>query len=318
MSDYTIPVRDSVVIDTNPMANSIDRVSHHVDGVTTAVVAMQASVVIAEEDAAEHICKNVNKGFYSLIRSQISQKLAKLRSQADSKFIELQQQSKSLLSYKTRMEKDYMMISARYTKLFNSLNKALKIRIFELDKPTTTFVNKDIESIANRVKMLTATTPISQIESLGKSQFIAASNTKYNALNCIEGMQQFISNSNHQKYLVSRVLESKSLTNKTKLMIPIAITEAEGISIKQKQWNYYMPESEKRTLASKINLNVQSYIFSSIQDLKWTAGSAEEKGKISMEFNRIIDKVNISDRIKKQINQLYNAQIGQILQKISK
>ncbi len=36
-------------VDTEPMARSIDHVSNHVDGVTTAVVAMQTAVVVAEK-----------------------------------------------------------------------------------------------------------------------------------------------------------------------------------------------------------------------------------------------------------------------------
>ena len=58
-------------VDTKPMAEEISSVSRHVNVTTGAVVAMQAAVIIAEEKAANHVCNNVNKGFYSLIRSQI-------------------------------------------------------------------------------------------------------------------------------------------------------------------------------------------------------------------------------------------------------
>lgn len=222
----------------------------------------------------------------------------------------------SLVSYKSRMEKDFMMISARYTKLFNSLNKALRIRIFELDKPTTNFVNKDIESIANRVKLLSATTATHQLESLEQIQVIASSNTKYNALKAIEAMQQFIANSTEQKYLVSRILDNNSLGSKTKCMIPVVITETEGISNKQKQWNYFMPQSEKKNLTSKINLNVQSYIFSSTSNMSWTVMPIDEKNKVSDELNRIIEKSPASDRVKKQISKLFETSNWQKLSKI--
>ena len=53
---------------------------------------MQTAVIIAEEKAADHVCNNVNKGFYSLIRSQISQKMAKLQSEVDSHLMQLVQQ----------------------------------------------------------------------------------------------------------------------------------------------------------------------------------------------------------------------------------
>ena len=136
-------------VDTEPMADSIDGVANHVDGTTAAVVAMQTAVIIAEEKGAERICNNVNYGFYSLIRSQISQKIATHKSKADAKIMELQQQTVSLAAIKSRMEKDYMMLASRYTKLFEGLNKSLRARIFELDKPSTSFVYKDVLPVAN-------------------------------------------------------------------------------------------------------------------------------------------------------------------------
>ena len=97
-------------VDTKPMAEEMRSVSRHVNATTGAVVAMQTAVIIAEEEAAnqvinaeaaaaEHVCNNVNKGFYSLIRSQISQKMAKLQSDVDSHLMQLVQQKKCLIEH---------------------------------------------------------------------------------------------------------------------------------------------------------------------------------------------------------------------------
>jgi hypothetical protein len=124
-----------------------------------------------------------------LIRSQISQKIAIHKSVADAKIMELEQQSISLSSIKNVMEKDYNMLANRYTKLFTSINKALQSRIFELDKPTTTFINKDIFPITTRPKQLSASPSTSQSESVTSSQLISVSNTKYNALRNISSIR---------------------------------------------------------------------------------------------------------------------------------
>ena len=121
-------------VDTNPMASEIGTVSSNIKGTTTAVVAMQTAVILAEEKAADHVCSNVNKGFFTLIRSQISQKAAKLQSEVDSHLMRLNQQRKQILAIKGRMERDYNMISGRYTKLFTGLNQNLRQRVFELDR----------------------------------------------------------------------------------------------------------------------------------------------------------------------------------------
>ena len=65
-----------VTVDTRDMANKIDTVSNKVSGVTTAVVAMEAAVIAAERDATNKLCKRLNKGFFSLVTSQIEQKNA--------------------------------------------------------------------------------------------------------------------------------------------------------------------------------------------------------------------------------------------------
>jgi len=186
-------------VDTKPMAEEMRSVSRHVNATTGAVVAMQTAVIIAEEKAADHVCNNVNKGFYSLIRSQISQKMAKLQSEVDSHLMQLVQQKNALLSIKNRMQKDYNMIASRYIKLFNGLNSNLKQRVFELDKPTIDFAVKEVDKVSNRSKYLTATIPIAQLESLAASQKIVASNVKYRGLNVIKSMRSFLFEMNTQK-----------------------------------------------------------------------------------------------------------------------
>ena len=173
--------RIDCVVDTQPMADEIKSVSHQINDTTTAVVAMKAAIVLAEQQAADMVCRNVNKGFYTLMRSQISQKIAKLQSEVDSQLMQLNAQRKQLLAIKNRMERDYNMLSDRYLKLFNGINQNLKQRILELDRPVFNFAVQEVGKVSNRTKYLAATVPISQLESLITSQQIVISNIKYRA-----------------------------------------------------------------------------------------------------------------------------------------
>ena len=119
----------SFTVDTREMAVALGSVAPHVDGTTAAVISMQTAVVAEERRAAEDICANVNRGFFSLIRSQISQKIALCRSQADARLLELRDQALKLSSVKATMQRDFQMIAARYTALFKSLDAALLSRI---------------------------------------------------------------------------------------------------------------------------------------------------------------------------------------------
>lgn len=283
-------------VDTNPMADSIDGVANHVDGTTAAVIAMQTAVVIAEQKGAEKICNNVNFGFYSLIRSQISQKIATHKSKADAKIMELQQQSVSLIGIKSRMEKDYQMLASRYTKLFEGLNKALRARIFELDKPTTNFVLKDVLPTANRTKRLSGSSSTTQVESIASSQMISVSNTKYNAMKNISSMQDFIYSSENQKSLIGSILNKESVTKPTEKDIPVLISESEGLNVRQSQWMITQPPLKKNT-----NSKIESHIYSSLSNLKWIDDDQSNSNRVKQEFGNFVNQSTVSDRVKNQM-----------------
>lgn len=291
-------------VDTRPMAQEIGSVSNHVKATTTAVVAMQTAVVLAETKAADHVCENVNRGFYTLIRSQISQKTARLKSVVDSHFMQLCYQRKQLSAIKGRMERDYNMISTRYLKLFNSLNTNLKQRIFELDKPVINFAVKEVEKVSNRTKYLTATVPVNQLESLATSQKIVASNIKHRGLNVINSMTKFLGDMYAQKKLTDKILlESSFNVENSTLSIPVVISE----------FNYDKYDTKHTEInVSNIVLNNQSQaaikntLMPIIEILQWKNDSTDSK-EIHDEFNKLLSTSSASQRIKDMMSKLFLA-----------
>jgi hypothetical protein len=282
-------------VDTRPMAEELSRVSHHVNGTTTAVVAMQTAVIIAEQNAADHICTNVNRGFYSLIRSQISQKLAKLQSDVDSHIMQLSQQRNALLNIKARMGRDYNMISNRYTKLFNGLNANLKYRVFELDRPTIDFACKEIDKVSNRTKYLTSTFPITQLESITVSQKIIASNVKQKGLNVINSMKWFIHEMNVQKSLIDQILiNDNSLAKSGTSYIPIAIVESNQDKTDHKNLSIVVSNVELNNLAKS---TIRNKVYSELPQLEWIQDTSNAK-EIYSEFSKLLTTSSKSARIK--------------------
>lgn len=290
------------VLDTTPMAQEIGSVSNHVKATTTAVVAMQTAVVLAEKNAAEHVCNNVNKGFHTLMLSQISQKRAKCQSDVDSLLMLLNQQQKQLLAIKGRMERDYNMLSNRYLKLFNGLNTILKQRVFELDRPVINFAIRDIEKVSNRTKYLTATVPLTQLESLSISQKILASNVKYRGLNVIDSMTRFLGGMQEQKKLTDRILLNRSKKPKdSTLLIPIIISEM----------NYDKSDNKniEITLSNRI-LNRQSEtilknaVMPHVENLQGQKNMSINKD-VQSEFSKLVSSSNISQRVKDLTNSLF-------------
>ncbi len=300
-------------VDTEPMAESINRVSYHVDGVTTAVVAMQTAVIIAEQRAADNVCRNLDNGFYTLIRSQVSQKIARLNSDVNSKTMEMVQQTAALRSIRGRMERDYMMIAARYNKLFNSLNNNLRIRIFELDKYVTGFVTQDIASVTNRLRQFVGTVSTNQLESIGQSQMIASSKTKGLGFSVVESMHQFVADIKQQKYMVSSILSNKKAEKNYDFFIPVVITESVGRSSAQNQLRLIIPKPNDAGLNSTLERNVNNSVMSAINELNWSEVNRDEKHKVGLELNRLIERADYPERIKKQMNTLYGASNWQML-----
>lgn len=297
-------------VDTYPMAEEISSVSNHVEGTTAAVIAMQTAVVLAEAEAADQICDDVNRGFYTLIRSQISQKLAKLKSEVDSHLMQLNQQRKQLLAIKGHMERDYNMISSRYLKLFNGLNSNLRQRVYELDRPIIDFGVREMGKVSNRTKLLTATVPISQLESLTSSQKILASNIKYCSLNVINSMTRFLNEMNEQKKMTNRILlEANNKAKNFTFSIPIVISEL----------NYNKFNNNIEVYISNVGLNKQSEtiikdaIMSNLENLHWENTTTKNKD-IQSEFSRLLSVANTPNRIKDMANKLFQANEYQKLQ----
>jgi hypothetical protein len=290
-------------IDTNPMAAEIGSVSNYVKATTTAVVAMQTAVVQAEAKAADLVCENVNKGFYTLMHSQISQKIAKLRSEVDSHFMKLSQLHKNLLSIKNRMDHDYNMVSHRYLKLFNGLNANLRQRVFELDRPIVNFAIKDVDQISNRTKYLTATVPISQLESLSASQKIIASNVKFRGLKVISSMKRFLNDMAKQKILTDRILLETYDVKNTTLYIPVIIGEFNH--------DKYDNKSTEITV-SNVGLNVamkqsvKNTVFTVMENLQWEASEKIDR-EITSEFSKLNSASPSSQRVKEMTSSIFMA-----------
>jgi hypothetical protein len=264
---------------------------------------MQTAVIFAEERAADHVCKNVNKGFYSLIRSQISQKMAKLQSEVDAHLMQLLQQKNALLSIKTRMQRDYNMISSRYIKLFNGLNSNLKQRVFELDKPTVDFAVRELDKISNRTKYLTATIPVTQLESLISSQKIVASNVKHRGLNVIKSMRSFLFEMNAQKKLTDQILINDGRHSETAtIFIPLLMFE----SIRDKEESIFEIIVSNVLLDKMTRDSIRNTVFDEMNQFKWK-DQDNISSEIISEYRKLVISSSYSKRVKDMTNHLFQS-----------
>lgn len=296
--------RFDCVVDTTELAESVHTVNKHIDGTTGAVVGMKMAVIAAEQEGADHVCKNVNRGFYSLIHSQISQKMAALQSEVDAKLLRLNQQKKQLLGIRRRMERDYQMICARYNKLFTSINRNLKQRVVELDRPVINLVQTDTSKISNRLNLLMADVPLGQAESIKLSQRIASSNLKNNAMRSISSITNFIADSNRLDSIVNTILLKKRIEEpKESMLVPVAIIESNYDASDNRVLQTYVSEIGLSANAdAQIGNGVQAAIRN--EEIKWS-DEAGKNPELENQFRQAVANSGLDERVKNQMLQMF-------------
>lgn len=285
------------LVDTQPMASELEHVSRHVTGTTTAVVSMQAAVIKADQEAADQVCQNVNQGFHALMSSQLSQKIAKLKSDVDSHLMRLNQQAKQLLAIKSQMERDYQRTALRYGKTFNSINKELRQKVQELDQPIFKFATTEIETTRNRMSALTATIPVAQLESVTDAQRILTSNMKYHGMQVLEATKNFVRDMEEQRELTERILLEDQKAESNVLYMPVVVSE--GSFEQGSSSNIYC----SRELLSEQNAsNVRGEIIQAASSLEWH--DTDDTSLVDNELVRLMAESDASDRVKKVISDL--------------
>lgn len=287
-------------VDTAPMAAELQSVSNHVKGTTAAVVTMQTAVIAAENHGANKVCSNVNRGFFTLMRSQISQKIANKQSRVEALIMQLGQQKRQLLSIKTNMEREYGRIAERYLRIFSSVNKELESRIRQIDQPVFELVNKHMMTSSNRMNALSGWVTTSQIEGITQSQQILVSKMKHNAQIALEQSTEFLSQIGEQRVLTGKVLISNPMGNESKTCkIPVVIWETLNDNSGIPRTEIMTPEALAKVHSDQIN-----NVIRESDTLPW---NDERFSMVAEEFISIVESSSSNQRVKDMIKKMYSS-----------
>lgn len=291
----------SFKVDTTPMARKIGEVSEKVNGTTGAVVAMKAAVIAAGDKGAEHVCKNVSRGFFTLMRSQISQKMAANKSRAEALLMELQQQQKRLLDIKSTMERDYFRIASRYQRIITSINKNLHQRVVDLDKPVFDFCERELLLGDNRKAALAGTAPVVQKETLTASQRILMASFKSDTLRAMDGMTSLI----RQIETGKRVTKSISISNTPAADATLCMPVAVCVSIADKDNNKAVSISAPDSSSPLAGQTIENALADNIDNMEWRKTEAVDE-RLKMEFRKLEDAAQLPDRVRKLMDSLFS------------
>ena len=289
-----------ILVDTNPMAASVDTVSRSVTGVTGAVVAMQSAVIQAEKNASKKICENVDAGFYILMSSQLSQKMALCSSQISSHLLRMQKFRSDIMAVKNSMQNDYNRISYRYFRIFNSLDKNLEQRVRTLDTYAVK-IAKVQENFLMQARDDSATLVVISGDSQISAQKAIIANVKSKAAKAISVMKSEVEEGLEYKENVEHALMDDRVEDFSNKYIPVIICENESVFSKDSfVKNIYIPEKEGLYNFSSVKNTAQNTPFN------WQK-EASDVSQVKNSFEELIRKEGVDDRVAKEMMRLFEA-----------
>jgi len=301
-----VPVSVNIHVDTNPFDRSVNYVNGKVDMLTGAVVATQAAEIASKAANAIKVGDTIVNGFFSYIRSEISQQISELSQSIDAHLIHLKELAQSCLSKKKQMEGDYYRISGRYVKIFNDLNNELSNRIFELDKPAFVFKKEtDNQKIRTSSNDLVNTVTICGIESSDLQSKIGASIAKKSALDTLIKSKVFLWQQKKLNTTIQQSMLNESVA--CSIYAPCCYIETHNAN-NQIDKNIYSTDFLS-VLKNKSKKNEIIEQFSS-NTILWNNPSLDAQKNISLYFNTELNNSSTT-------NDQHSLRVREMIQKIA-
>ena len=294
----------SFVVDTNPMAQSVNNVSNHITGTTAAVVAMQAAVIASEKESAKKICANVDKGFFNLIQSKLTMKLTVCYTEMQAKLALLMEYSKTLAKTQERMEGDYNRVRRQYQQIFKGLDKALENRVSQLDKDPVKISETRKKVILGMFERHVPETVVTSAEVDTSDQRIVISRIKDKTNHSLDFLTDKVNENQRYKRLMDSILDKSTTEIKHEEYIPVIYSSKQSTLVTDTyifSLNYpdYLPEQIKNT----INLNILSQDEMLADDKK----EDFERKTVTEEFQALVASSPLDKRVAENMMRLFQS-----------
>lgn len=207
----TIPVNITVYVDTDDFDRSVRHCNTSLNGLTAAVIATEAAQVESKRTSSRRIADTLIRGFFNYVGADLAQKIKELAAKCEATFLELMDQKKTCMAKTTQMQDDYQMISKRYSKIFEDLDRETVSRIEQLDRPAFQFAEMaqgvvDRSSNSDLLGMAT----ISANENIRLEAVLSCSHVKMQAKNLISTANEYLKGTYRLASTVSNMLTDES------------------------------------------------------------------------------------------------------------
>jgi hypothetical protein len=252
------------------------------------------------------------------MKSQISQKAVAAYTEMQSKEAILFQLVKALDNVRNQMQGDYNMICRRYYKLFQSLNKALEIRIRELDRPAMNIAEIKKSLVFDRMKNDSSLLFSASEETLSVSQTALGGKLKQKTGDAIKTLRESVGESrSYNDKLTSILVKESDMTGGRSVsgendgyFLPVILSQVESfLNGNDVIENTYAAQTDEWRNSGPVAAELER----TQSGLNWTALNTGEKENIKKEFVRICGEDNPDDRTGREIMRLFDETSWEVL-----
>ena len=304
--EIDIPVDVNIHVDTNPFDYSIQHCENNVDILTASVVATEAAQIASKRQNSIKVADSIIEGFFSYIKSEISQQVAELSQQIDAHLMHVKELAKACVAMKKQMESDYNRISSRYANIFEDLNNELTNRIFQLDKPAFVFKKEtDNQKIRTSDNDLVNIVTIFGVESGDLQSKVGASIAKKRALDTLFKAKSFLWQQKKLNTTIQQSMLNENATNS--FYVPVCYIETNNAN-SQIDKNIFIDDylTSLNNEYQKVQLTEK---FSS-KSIIWDNSSKDTQKNLSLYFNSELNN-NASG------NDKHSVRVREMIQKIA-
>lgn len=296
----SIPVNIAIVVKTDEFDRSVSNCNASINGLTAAVVATEVAQIEAKKESSNRIANTIIKGFFDYVGADLAQKISELASKCEATLLELMDQKKTCLEKTTQMQNDYQMISKRYAKIFEDLDRETISRIEQLDRQAFQFV-ESAQSLTDRGSDsdLLGLATVSANENLQLETVLSCSHVKMQARKLIDSANDYLKGTYRLTNVISNMLCDESESHE--IHLPVIYLESVN-SDNHNVSSIYGADSSFAPSGDAVASNLRARFMSA--DISWEDMPAEYREHTLPYFNSFLQADQLDERLQNTIREL--------------
>lgn len=291
----SIPVNITVYVDTDAFDSSISRCNGQIHGLQGSVVAMNSAQCQAIAESGRRISSSITHGFFSMIKSEISQNMAALLSKINSGLGLILEKVKLINHQQELMQSDYSRTKARYVKVFNELDEECRKRITELDKKAFE-LSASVQQ--NRLSQMQSDAAAFSVMGINDNNIAAVQLSTASIRNKTAVLMQTLGTDVENRLTYSKklasVLHNQSNSAITPRCLPVLFIESDDMQDMNGKQTSCFVSAQTGDSSSKITDTVRNY-FSSNPNI-WMYNMGDASAPVKAHFNFLAEDMFLQDK----------------------